>query len=55
MKKYTFILAVGVMLTLAACGKGSTTNEEKDSTAVVSSAVNVDSTAAPAVDSTQTK
>lgn len=55
MKKLTFIFAVGVMLTLAACGKGSATNEEKDSTAVDSSAAKVDSTAAPAVDSTKVK
>ena len=34
MKKYTFILAIGVTLTLMACGSGSATTEAKDSTAV---------------------
>jgi ABC-type glycerol-3-phosphate transport system substrate-binding protein len=34
MKKYTFILALGVALTLTACGSGSATTEKTDSTAV---------------------
>ena len=34
MKKYTFILALGVALTLTACGSGSTATETKDSTVV---------------------
>jgi hypothetical protein len=34
MKKYTLILALGVMVTLAACGSGSTSNQTNDSTAV---------------------
>jgi len=34
MKKYTFILAIGVALTLTACGSGSTTTQKTDSTAV---------------------
>jgi ABC-type glycerol-3-phosphate transport system substrate-binding protein len=34
MKKYTFILAIGVALTLTACGSGSTTSQKTDSTAV---------------------
>lgn len=33
MKKYTLILALGVALTLTACGSGSATNEATDSTA----------------------
>jgi LAS superfamily LD-carboxypeptidase LdcB len=33
MKKYSFILFVGVMFTLTACGSKSTTNETTDSTA----------------------
>jgi ABC-type glycerol-3-phosphate transport system substrate-binding protein len=32
MKKVTFIFALGVVLTLAACGSGSTTTETTDST-----------------------
>ena len=47
MKKVTFILALGVALTLTACGSGSTTTEAQDSTAT-----QVDSTAVTAVDST---
>jgi ABC-type glycerol-3-phosphate transport system substrate-binding protein len=35
MKKVTFILALGVTLTLAACGSGSTTNQTTDSTSVL--------------------
>jgi len=34
MKKYTFILAFGVALTLTACGSGSTTNQKTESNAV---------------------
>jgi ABC-type glycerol-3-phosphate transport system substrate-binding protein len=34
MKKVTFILALGVMFTLAACGSESTSNQTTDSTAV---------------------
>jgi hypothetical protein len=43
MKKLTFILALGVALTLTACGSGSTATETTDSTA----APLVDSTSAP--------
>jgi hypothetical protein len=54
MKKYTFILALGVTLTLAACGSGSAANETNDSTAVSTdtTAMPTDSTAA-VVDSTK--
>lgn len=56
MKKVTFILALGVTLTLAACGSESTATQTTDSTAVKSdtSMVSNDSTAtAPvATDST---
>ena len=47
MKKYTLVLAIGVALTLSACGSGSTTNEATDSTAaqVDSATVQADSTA----------
>jgi ABC-type oligopeptide transport system substrate-binding subunit len=48
MKKVTFILALGVALTLTACGSGSATNEATDSTAA-----NVDTAAVTAVDSTK--
>jgi len=46
MKKYTFILALGVMFTLAACGSESTANQTTDSTAVQAdtTAVSTDST-----------
>ena len=47
MKKYTFILALGVAITLTACGSGSTTTEKTDSAAVS----NIDSAAVPAIDS----
>jgi outer membrane lipoprotein SlyB len=47
MKKYTFILALGVALTLTACGSGSATNEATDSTAA-----KVDTSAVTTVDST---
>jgi hypothetical protein len=43
MKKLTFILALGVALTLTACGSGSTATETTDSTA----APLVDSTSVP--------
>mgnify|MGYP003346695684 CR=1 FL=1 len=33
MKKYTLILAIGVVMTLTACGSGSTAPEATDSTA----------------------
>lgn len=54
MKKVTFILAIGVALTLTACGSGSTANQTTDSTAVKTDSTVVDSTAtAPvATDST---
>ena len=42
MRKFTFILAIGVALTLVACGSGSTANQTTDSTAV-----STDSTAYP--------
>lgn len=47
MRKITFLLAVGVVLTLAACGSGSATTETTDSTAA-----QVDSSAVTATDST---
>jgi ABC-type glycerol-3-phosphate transport system substrate-binding protein len=47
MKKYTFILALGVIMTLTACGSGSTAPEATDSTDA-----QVDSTAVTATDST---
>jgi len=57
MKKYTFILALGVVLTLAACGSGSTATETTDSTAVQAdtTAVTADSTSAPVADTTAVK
>ena len=47
MKKVTFILALGVVLTLSACGSGSTATQTTDSTAVKtdSTAVVADTTA----------
>ena len=52
MKKVTFIFALGVMFTLAACGSGSTATETTDSTAVqADTTVAADSTTA-SVDST---
>jgi len=48
MKKYTLMFALGVALTLTACGSGSTTNEATDSTAA-----QVDTAAVTAVDSTK--
>jgi len=47
MKKYTLIFALGVALTLTACGSGSATKEATDSTAA-----QVDTAAVTAVDST---
>ena len=50
MKKVTFILALGVVLTLAACGSGSTANQTTDSTVAPvadTTAVVADSTVAP--------
>ncbi len=51
MKKVTFILALGVSLTLAACGSGSTATETNDSTVAnvdtASVAVPVDTTVSP--------
>ena len=47
MKKYTFILALGVALTLTACGSGSTATETTDSLAA-----QVDTAAISATDST---
>ena len=54
MRKITFILALGVTLTLTACGSGSTAKQAKDSTAVSTdtTAKATDSTAT-AVDSTK--
>ena len=45
MRKYIYAIALGVTVTLTACGSGSSTNEVKDSTGVVvdSTAVQVDS------------
>ena len=51
MKKYTLILALGVALTLTACGSGSATNEATDSTAAqvdTAAVTTADSTAKPA-------
>ena len=47
MKKYTFILALGVALTLTACGSGSTATETTDSLGA-----QVDTAAITATDST---
>ena len=47
MKKYTFVFALFAIVALTACGTGSTTTEQTDSTAV-----NVDSAAVNAIDST---
>jgi ABC-type enterochelin transport system substrate-binding protein len=48
MKKYTFILALGVAFTLTACGSGSTANQTTDSLSaqVDTAAVSADSTTA---------
>ena len=57
MKKVTFILALGVVLTLAACGSESTANQTTDSTVVTvdTAAVATDSTSAPVADTTVVK
>jgi ABC-type glycerol-3-phosphate transport system substrate-binding protein len=50
MKKVTFILALGVVLTLSACGSGSTATQTTDSTVAPvadTTAVVADSTVAP--------
>ena len=47
MRKYIVILAIGVTMTLAACGTGSSTNEATDSTGAI-----VDTTVVTAVDTT---
>jgi hypothetical protein len=52
MKKYTFILVGVVLLTMTACGNGSTTNQStdstetqvQDSTAVVTDSTSVEET-----------
>ena len=57
MKKVTFILALGVTLTLAACGSESTATQTTDSTAAQADTamVSTDSTSAPAADTTAVK
>jgi uncharacterized lipoprotein YajG len=47
MKKYTFVFALFAIVALTACGTGSTTTEQTDSTAV-----QVDSTVVNSADST---
>lgn len=47
MKKYTFVFALFAIVALTACGTGSTTTEQTDSTAV-----QVDSTVVNSSDST---
>jgi hypothetical protein len=47
MKKYTFVFALFVIMALTACGTGSTTTEQTDSTAV-----QVDSAVVNSADST---
>jgi len=50
MKKVTFILALGVVLTLSACGSESTSNQTTDSTVAPvadTTAIVADSTVAP--------
>jgi len=44
MKKILFILAIGAMFALMACGSESTTNETNDSTAVTTDSVQIDTT-----------
>jgi ABC-type glycerol-3-phosphate transport system substrate-binding protein len=46
MKKVTFILALGVVLTLSACGSGSTATQTTDSTVDSASVGVTDSTTA---------
>lgn len=41
MRKYIYAIALGVTLTLAACGSGSSTNQVNDSTGVVVDSVAV--------------
>jgi len=57
MKKYTLVFALGVALTLTACGSGSTATETTDSTAVKADSAAVqtvtgDSTVSVTTDST---
>jgi uncharacterized lipoprotein YajG len=47
MKKYIFVFALSAIVALTACGTGSTTTEQTDSTSV-----NVDSSAVSTTDST---
>lgn len=47
MKKYIFVFALFAIVALTACGNGSTTTEQTDSTSV-----NVDSSAVSTTDST---
>lgn len=54
MKKVLAIFAVSSLVVLASCGGKATTEATTDSTAVATDSVSVDSTAAPAVDSTTT-
>jgi hypothetical protein len=53
MKKVTFIFALGVMFTLAACGSGSTATETTDSTAVQSDSTTAQADTTVAADSLQ--
>ena len=48
MKKYIFVFALSAIIALTACGTGSTTTEQTDSTSV-----NVDSSAVGTTDSTE--
>ena len=48
MKKYIFVFALSAIIALTACGTGSTTTEQTDSTSV-----NVDSSAVSTTDSTE--
>ena len=48
MKKYIFVFALSAIVALTACGTGSTTTEQTDSTSV-----NVDSSAVSTTDSTE--
>jgi hypothetical protein len=54
MKRYLYLVALGVSFTLMACGSGSTTKETSDSTGVVvdSVAVQVQNESVTANDST---
>ena len=53
MKKVTFIFALGVMFTLAACGSGSTATETTGSTAVQSDSTTAQADTTVAADSLQ--